>query len=371
MRRLLVVLVCGIGMQGGLVAASPRQPLPKPEVAALLEDNGAELLKQFTNPGGDDGVGSVETAIVFSGKSSVKIVPFQRYHNAIPGWKYRITEKPKPGEYRYVRFAWKAEGCFGIMIQFAHETKWGLRYLAGHNPHGWPTLVIGAKPPAEWTVITRDMFKDFGEHTLTGIALTVFGGKAGYFDHIYLGRTLDDLDRVDATGLQTGKPVVLTANDLDRLWKELVAADASRAYLAFWTLVADPPRAVPFLEQRLAGPKADLKHIKQWIADLDDDKFAVRDKASKQLAQHLDGAIDLLEQALENNPSAEVSLRVQALLALYKTDAESDRLVKAVRILEYTATPAAVQCLQRLVTEAGKAPVRKAAAAALKRLKES
>src|SRR4051794_33243387 len=73
-------------------------------VAEVLEDNAEALLKRL---GGGPGEGHVEKAVVFSGKESIKIIPMQRYERAIPGWKYRIVEKPKAGEYRYVRFAWK------------------------------------------------------------------------------------------------------------------------------------------------------------------------------------------------------------------------------------------------------------------------
>src|SRR5688500_4212414 len=77
---------------------------PPPAVAELLEDNAATLLPQLTNPTGDPGEGHVEHADVFSGKSAVRIVPLQRFQPHIPGWNYRIVEKPRPGEFRYVRW---------------------------------------------------------------------------------------------------------------------------------------------------------------------------------------------------------------------------------------------------------------------------
>ena len=66
-------------------------------VAALLEDNAGTLLPQLTNPTGDPGEGHVERAEVFSGRSAVRIVPMQRFHPQVPGWNYRIVEKPLPG----------------------------------------------------------------------------------------------------------------------------------------------------------------------------------------------------------------------------------------------------------------------------------
>ena len=44
--------------------------------------------------------------------------------------------------------------------------------------------------------MTRDLFKDFGAFNLTGIALTPMDGTHGLFDAIYIGRTIEDLDKV-------------------------------------------------------------------------------------------------------------------------------------------------------------------------------
>src|SRR5437763_15336474 len=78
-------------------------------VAELLEDDGENLIKQMVSQQG--GAGSIETVDVFSGRSAVKITPMQLYQRAVPGWAYKIAEKPKVGEYRFIRFAWKAPGA--------------------------------------------------------------------------------------------------------------------------------------------------------------------------------------------------------------------------------------------------------------------
>jgi hypothetical protein len=365
-------------MLAGIVCLAERSSIAdvapgKPAVAELLEDNGETLLTQFNSPP-HEGQGSVERRIVFSGRSGLKINPLQRYNPKLPGWSYRITEKPKPGEYRYLRLAWKGPGCVGIMIQLHEEKKtWFARYMAGFNTHGgWhPTKVVAAKPPSEWELMTWDVFKDFGEGTYTGMALTVFGGTPGYFDHIYFGRSIDDLDRIDVTGLRNGKPVMVSHEDLQRFWKELAGTSADKTYLAFWTLVAASKNSVPFLEKKLADDKAKshLKEIKQWIAELNHDKFIVREKASRSLEQHLEEAADLLLAELEKDRPPEVYLRVEKLLALRKgPEIETLRIEKAIRVLEYVATAAAKESLTRLAKEGNAPTVQKAAAAALKRL---
>ncbi len=343
----------------------------KPATAKLLEDNAEALLKRLTNPTGDPGEGHVEKMVIFSGKSSIKIIPMQRFHPGIPGWKYRITEKPKPGEYRYLRFAWKADGCDGIMIQFHDEKRWNLRYTAGVDRPNWGTEFVAEKPPSEWVVVTCDLFKDFGERTLQGIALTAFGGQAAYFDHIYFGRTIEDLDRIDATGMRNGEPLELAADELERLWRDLDGKDAPRAYWALWRLVAVPKQAVPFLKRKLAdstvGP--DVQRIKQWIRELDDDQFRVREAASKQLEQHLGPALPLLKKTLEGRPSAEVRFRINILLALPNGfDRASERIGRAIRVLEYTATSEARQFLKDLTKGNAENKATGPAKAALKRI---
>src|SRR5205807_2149759 len=87
----------------------------------------------------------------------------------------------------------------------------------------------------------------------------------------------------DLTGLpRAGVPVVvLSALELEVLWNELASADATRAHRAVWTLVAASGQAVSFLRERLPRvalpPAAD---VNRWLANLDDDLYEVREKAS-------------------------------------------------------------------------------------------
>jgi len=320
----------------GFAPAAERLP---PGVACLLEDNGAELLPKLTNPWGDPGEGQVEKDTVFSGESAVKITILQRYCNLIPGWAYKITEKPKEGEYRYVRFAWKGAGVAGIMLQLHDDKDWHIRYTAGANKFGWTSQMIGDKPPAEWQLMTIDLFKDFGEREIHGIALTMFDGGGAYFDHIYFGRTIAELDAIDATGLASG--VKLTADDVEKHYKQLASSDASVAYRSFWTLAAGGEPAREALVRKLGGDGApiDAKKLAEWIKQLDDDDFAVREKASTQLALHFAAAKPLLEDELRRTKSAEVKTRLETMLkAPERTPNEAEKLEQqARRILQVIA----------------------------------
>jgi hypothetical protein len=390
---LIAIVTClAPGLSDGTLAADtrPNAPAtaPAPPVAPalasavvpLLEDDAQTLLPLLTNPTGDPGEGHVEQSVVFSGTSAVKIIPMQRFSPGIPGWGYRITEKPGPGEYRYVRFTWRAEqGAAGIMIQFHDDKDWNVRYTAGADQYNWGTKFVADRPPTDWVVVTRDLYADFGApRTIRGMALTVFG-KPGYFDHVYLGRTIEDLDRVDATGLRNGPPVRLAPADLERLWGELSGDDAAKAYLAFWTLAADPQRAVPFLRGTLRAfaAESDPQRIRRWIAELDADEFLKREEASRRLAEHLDAAAGLLRQALRQNLPEEARIRITRLLAMGQPAAAAgvngqkpEALAEAVRILEYEGGREATECLEELSRGAEGSRLTLAAKAALLRCRE-
>jgi hypothetical protein len=344
---------------------------PRPAVAELLEDNAESLLRALTNPTGDPGQGQVETKDVYSGRQCIKIVPMQRFHPAVPGWAFRIAERPKAGEFRYLRFAWKADGCAGIMLQLHDEHDWTIRYTAGIDQFNWGSKFVADRPPATWTVVTRDLFSDFGPHTIHGIALTAFNGQAAYFDHIYLGRTLDDLDRIDATDAASTPRGPLTAKDLDGLWTDLYSGEAPRSYAALWRLVAAPDQAVPFLAGKLgpSGPQApSLAQIRKWISELDDDAFRVREAATAKLAAHLDSVASELEDAARRANSPEVRARATWLLARRNgAAAERERIERAVRVLEYTESSEAKAVLKQLARD-DRSTVSRPAKAALSRL---
>ena len=51
-------------------------------------------------------------------------------------------------------------------------------------------------------VVTRDLFADFGEFTLTGLALSPLDGQPALYDHLYLGKSAAELDAVAVPGRQ-------------------------------------------------------------------------------------------------------------------------------------------------------------------------
>ena len=140
-----------------------------------------------------EGSATFERADRYRGAVSLRVTPPQRYSAKIPGWQFRVREKPDPGEYRYIRFAWKSAGAEGVMIEIANGGSWPaankpvFRYYAGTNSTPWEALRVSPHVPSQWKAVTRDLWRDFGDCTITGIAPTAMGGEA-LFDAIELLR---------------------------------------------------------------------------------------------------------------------------------------------------------------------------------------
>src|SRR5262249_24259860 len=141
-------------------------------VVELLDEGLDTLGPVLVNDGGGEaGTFAREDRDVFSGVEAARVTPMQKYRSRIPNWNYKIVEKPKrANDFRYLRFGWKKLGGNGIVIQFYDPNKaWGFRYHAGTNIYNWqPSQQVNAKAPAEWEVVTRDLFKDYGAFTITG-----------------------------------------------------------------------------------------------------------------------------------------------------------------------------------------------------------
>jgi putative membrane-bound dehydrogenase-like protein len=153
---------------------------------------------------------TLSTEDKFAGQAALHLTAGQRFAPRIASWDHRIVERPianttaqEPSSqptaksYRYLRFAWKSAGAKGVLIELAAGGAWPpankplRRYYSGENSSGWEATEVSADVPHEWTVVTVDLWKDFGEFTLTGIAPTAMGGPA-LFDRIELLESLPE-----------------------------------------------------------------------------------------------------------------------------------------------------------------------------------
>jgi putative heme-binding domain-containing protein len=160
----------------------------------VLFDDEADFVAKLAE---GDGRASLVTNRAYSGSACLAVTPPQRYSTRIPGWNYRVVERPAPGEFRYLRLAWRVQDAQGVMIELAASGRWPApespqrRYFAGKNLTKWDASEVSPDTPREWRVVTLDLWKDCGAFTLTGIAPTAIGGTV-YFDQIELLRDLVD-----------------------------------------------------------------------------------------------------------------------------------------------------------------------------------
>ncbi|MGH7169824.1 MAG: hypothetical protein ACRELG_06055 [Gemmataceae bacterium] len=139
-------------------------------------------------------------------------------------------------------------------------------------------------------------------------------------------------------------------------------------------LVASPQQSVPFLGKNLPpAPKGDARRLRQLLADLGSDSFALRQKAYDQLAKEGAEAEDTLQEALAGKPSLELRRRVGDLLdkleeARREISSDDVRVIRAVQVLETIGSPEARQVLKRLSAGAGGALRTREARTALRRL---
>jgi hypothetical protein len=113
--------------------------------------------------------------------------------------------------------------------------------------------------------------------------------------------------------------------------------------------------------------------ISQWIADLDNDEFAVRERADKELLKAGNQAKALMQDALEANPSLEQKRRLQRILQVLSkggVDPETLLTVRGVMVVEQIGSPKAQELLREWAKGAAEARLTREAKAALERLKK-
>ncbi len=162
----------------------------------------------------------------------------------------------------------------------------------------------------------------------------------------------------------------LTDKDLERLWNDL-ASDGVKADAAIWTLARAPHESMTVLQARLlAIPKADAKQVAKWLAELDSDQFAIREKATRALEELGEGTEQTIRKALDASSSLELRKRLERILDYDKQNKEKAilRRLYAIEAVEHIGTLGARQLLETLRTATPNPRVAAAADAAQKRL---
>ncbi len=159
---------------------------------------------------------------------------------------------------------------------------------------------------------------------------------------------------------------------LESLWSALAGGSASTAHQAMSELIADREQTVRLCRERLRPAAApDRQRIARLLADLEDDRFAVREKATAELEKLAEIAEPALRKTLTGKPSLEVRRRIESLINKLDKPITSPvelQTLRAIEVLEQIATPEAKQVLDSLAQGAPEARLTQEAKASLERL---
>jgi outer membrane protein assembly factor BamB len=119
------------------------------------------------------------------------------FGHRVPNWDFEVVEKPEPGQYRYLEFAWRALApeTKGLTLRLAEAHFGGVAFYAGQETkfEGATTKQLAASPPQDWQVVRVDLWDLFKRPMRIGsLGLGARGGPAA-FDRIRLARTERDL----------------------------------------------------------------------------------------------------------------------------------------------------------------------------------
>jgi WD40 repeat protein len=175
----------------------------------------------------------------------------------------------------------------------------------------------------------------------------------------------------DTRDLLEEAPAVTAPADLDRVWRQLGDDDTVAAGRAIDILLAAPDRATPLIRERLRPvPK---ERIARLIAELDDDRFSVREKASQQISLIGRVAIPTLEKALDGKISPELQRRIAVLLEKLDSEEEKARAVpvqalRALEVLEVIDSKESRELLETLARNSDNEGLARAAREIIERL---
>jgi hypothetical protein len=150
-----------------------------------------------------------------------------------------------------------------------------------------------------------------------------------------------------------------TEEDIAQAWAQLAESDASAAYKGAWVLATAGDSTIDFLRDRLASvtePNVDPERIAKLVADLDDDHFEVRERATTALQQIGPRALPHIKQTVtDESVSTEHRLRLTRLIAtmeaaLRRFSGEPVRRLRAIGVLERIGTRPAGELLAELAS---------------------
>jgi WD40 repeat protein len=245
------------------------------------------------------------------------------------------------------------------------------RFLASaHGMRAGPWIGTVDRVVLLWDLISGFKLDEARGHAegVTAIAFSPDGRGlvSGSSDHLLL-----TWDAKALTTKVTRLPQEMTDAALKGWWHDLAGNDPLRAYRAVLFLTAASQSSIKFLREQLKPvPQPEPKQIDPLIADLNNDKFAVRQKAMAALEKLGETAGPALREALAGGESLEFRRRIEQLLAKLDGPPSQRNLLamRALTVLERSGAPEARMLLEELSRGAAGARLTREAQAALVRL---
>jgi hypothetical protein len=163
------------------------------------------------------------------------------------------------------------------------------------------------------------------------------------------------------------KPDVKAA--LNDLWDDLACDDAPKAYRAMSSLASRGDKAAELIAEKVKPvPVVEQAVLAKLIEDLDSERFAVRERASKTLTSHGAAAQGALKEALKQKLSAETQQRIRELLSRLEVPPSGNDLqqLRAVQVLEWAGGAMAKDALRKLAAGAPGATLTESARVSLR-----
>jgi outer membrane protein assembly factor BamB len=191
---------------GQVLGASHPDAAAKRLAAVLFDEREDDLscLKLSDRPFAFQPTGAYSggKCLTLTGEGSVVPNYQPPFGHAVPNWDFEIAKDPRPGQYRYLQFAWRAASNKTTGMSLLLGGAWpggGVAVVAGKCD--WKEGVIATKqaadgPPTEWRVVRVDLWALVKKPLrIQSLGLAAAGGGA-LFDQIILGRSPTDLDRI-------------------------------------------------------------------------------------------------------------------------------------------------------------------------------
>ncbi len=138
----------------------------------------------------------------------------------------------------------------------------------------------------------------------------------------------------------------------DALWQDLAQPEAEKAWRAVWLLALSPEQSLPLLSRQMQPARSpDPKRLAHLLRELEEDAFARRDAARKEIQSIGEGAVPALHKALEGKPSADLKRLIEGLLEEIEPRANTPQCLlasRAIAVLERIGSRESKRQLQRL-----------------------